>query len=48
MYKYITNENILYSTENSTQSTVEIWEGNQKMRGYMFMYGYLILMYSRN
>ena len=40
MYKMVTNENLLYSSGNSTQySVVTIWEGNLKKRGYTYMDG---------
>ena len=38
MYK-ITNENLLYSTGNSIQSSVGTkWERNPKKRGYVYIY----------
>ena len=46
---WITNENLLWSTGNSTQcSVVTLWERNPKKRGCMYICGWYTLLCSRN
>ena len=43
-----TNKDLLYSTVNCTQYSVMIkWEKNLKKSGYMYMYNWVTLLYSR-
>ena len=47
--KQITNENLLYSTENSTNVLWWYnWRGNPKKKGYMYTNRWFTLLYSRN
>ena len=47
--KYITNENLLYSTGNFTQCSVVTQMGRKsKKEGYMYTYSWFTLLYSRN
>ena len=47
--KQITNENLLYSSGNSTQcSVVPKWEGNPTQKEHVYMYSWFTLLYSRN
>ena len=47
--EWLANGDQLYSTENSTQYSVIIYMGkNLKENGYVYMYNWIILLYSRN
>ena len=47
--KWITNKDLLYSTGNSTQCYVAAWwEGNLGENGYMYIYGWVPLLFIWN
>ena len=47
--KWITNQNLLYSTRNSAQSyVVPGWDGGLRENGYMYMYGWVPSLFTSN
>ena len=46
--RWITNENILNSSENSTQCSFPKWEGNPKERGCVYTYKQFTLLHGRH
>ena len=47
--EWLPTGDLLFSTENSTQHSMAIyWEKNLRENGYVYMYDWIILLYSRN
>ena len=48
-YKMTINKDLLYSIGNFTKySVITIWEKNLERNGYMYMYNWIILLYTWN
>ena len=46
--KQVTKENYYMARESTQCSVVTEWKGNPERRGYVYMYGWFTLLYSRN